>query len=140
MYKHILMPTDGSELSKRAIESGMQFAAAIGARVTGLYVVTDTLVAKGLGKIMRHVDEGPSAAEVFLKDVSDAAKRFQVSCECFFIEGDSPHEEIVRAAETRACDLIFMATNARRGVAGFLIGSETENVLAESKVPVLVYR
>jgi len=90
---------------------------------------------------MAHLqDQGPSMAETFLKDVSDAAKRHNVPCECFFIEGDSPHEEIVKAAETRGCDLIFMATHAHRGVAGLLLGSETEHVLAECKVPVLVYR
>ena len=140
MYKHILLPTDGSELSQRAARSGVQLAKALNARVTGLCVVVEAQVAAGIGKAMRHGDEGVAAAEGFPGAIASEASRQGVPHECFYVRADSPYEKIVETAAAKGCDLIFMASHGRRGVAGLLLGSETMHVLTHRKIPVLVYR
>ena len=69
-----------------------------------------------------------------------AAQAAGVACECFYVHGETPHEEIIKAAESRGCDLIVMASHGRRGMSALLLGSETQKVLTHSKIPVLVYR
>lgn len=141
MYKHILLPTDGSELSERAVKSGVELAKALGAKVTGLYVIVESRVAAGIGKAMRGEDQsGREAAEDYLRVISDQAKRAGVQHEVFHVTGDSPWEEIINAAGAKGCDLVFMASHGRRGVAGLLLGSQTTLVLTHSKLPVLVCR
>ncbi len=142
MYTHILIPTDGSGLSEKAVRSGIQLAKALGARVTGLYVIAGSLVAKGLGKTMVPETEEQivARAETYLAVVRDLAQAAGVPCECAYVHGYAPHEEIVKAAESRGCDLICMASHGRRGIASLLLGSETQHVLTHGKVPVLVCR
>lgn len=138
LYKHILLPTDGSELSGRAIEHGVALAKALGARVTGLSVVLPAHAPAGVGTAIlgEHVLE--SAAADYLEVIADAARAAGVEFECFYASGDSPHEEIVAAAEKRGCDLICMGSHGRRGLAAILMGSQTSSILAESRIPVLV--
>jgi nucleotide-binding universal stress UspA family protein len=141
MYQHILLPTDGSELSERAIEGGVQLAKALGARVSGLHVVVESHVATGLGESqvpMRQLAE--RAAQDYLKVIAAAATQAGVAHECFTVVGDSAWEEIIHAATNRQCDLVFMASHGRRGLAGVLLGSQTVHVLTHSKIPVLVCR
>lgn len=142
MYTHILLPTDGSERSERAISTGIELARRLGARVTGLYVQAESRIAGGLDKSMlpeteEHISE---LAQTFLAPISAAAQAAGVACECFYVHGETPHEEIIRAAESRGCDLIVMASHGRRGLASLLVGSETQHVLTLCKVPVLVCR
>jgi nucleotide-binding universal stress UspA family protein len=140
MYQHILLPTDGSELSRRAILSGVQLAKALGAKVTGLSVIVDSPVAAGLGKSLAKEGEAVRAAEAWLAVVADEARRAGVPHECFHVKDPSPYEAIVRTAATRGCDLICMASHGRRGISGLLLGSETMHVLTHCKIPVLVCR
>ncbi len=140
MYKHILLPTDGSELSEKSIAAAMELARAVGARVTGLSVVVDTLVAAGIGKSLRDQDEPLRAAEAHLSAISRQAARNGVACECYYVVGTWPHDEIVRAAEQKGCDLIHMASHGKGLIAGLLLGSEASKVVTHSKVPVLIYR
>ena len=140
MYKHLLLPTDGSELSEKAIRSGIQLAKALNARVTGLCVIVDTLVAKGIGKTLHGPEEDVQAAEAFLRVILSEAKRQNVPHEAFYAKAASVSEEIIKVASDKGCDLIFMASHGRRGVRGLLLGSETLHVLTHSTIPVLVYR
>lgn len=141
MYQHILLPTDGSELSEKAVKSGVQLAKALGARVSGLHVIVESHVAGGLGETrvpLRQLAE--QAAVDYLKVVSEAAARAGVPHECFTVVGDSVWEEIIHAAASRQCDLVLMASHGHRGLAGILLGSQTVHVLTHSKIPVLVCR
>lgn len=141
MYKHILLPTDGSALSGEAIRSGVAFARSIGARVTGLYVILDTQVAAGTERAaLPAEDDAVAGAEEFLRVINDEARRGGVPHESFHVRADAPYEAIIGTAEAKGCDLIFMASHGRRGMAGLLLGSETMHVLTHCKIPVLVYR
>lgn len=140
MFKHILLPTDGSELSRKAAASGIQLAKALGARVTGLSVVVESPVAAGIGKAMVHKDEDIKAVEAFLRELGEEATRQGVAHECFYVRADSPSEGIISTATRKGCDLIFMASHGRRGLTRLLLGSETMQVLTHGKIPVLVYR
>jgi nucleotide-binding universal stress UspA family protein len=125
MFQHILMPTDGSQRSEAAVRFGMQLAKAHGARVTALSVA----------------DVGGRAhARANLEFVADVAKDCGVACELVAALGDTPHEHIVATAGKLDCDLIVMATHGREGVQAFVLGSQTQKVLAHSKIPVVVCR
>jgi nucleotide-binding universal stress UspA family protein len=147
MYKHILIPTDGSRLSSRAVKQGVAIARAMGARVSGLFVAPapTPLLFKGLLPV-RHLqpDEHAAltakAAERYLGEIEAAAQAAGVPCDCVTIEGEFPAEAIVKFAAKRRCDLIVMASHGRRGISGILLGSETQKVLVLAKAPVLVCR
>ena len=147
MYKHILIPTDGSRLSTRAVQHGIAIARATGARVTGLFVAPapTPLLFKGLVPVrhlqpQEHAALTAKAAQRFLGEIEAAAGLSGVPCECVTIEGDFPAEAILKTAAKRKCDLIVMASHGRRGISGVLLGSETQKVLTLAKVPVLVCR
>ncbi|WP_341645512.1 universal stress protein [Thauera sp. SDU_THAU2] len=140
MYKHILVPIDGSELSTQAAERALQLAAIHQARVTVLYVLTDGNVAAGLGKVMRDEGARIEMAQGFLRPIDAMAREAGVAAECFYVESDSPADEIVETARKRGCDLIHMASHGHRGMVELLLGSVTSNVLKRSDVPVLVIR
>ena len=147
MYKHILLPTDGSALSRSAIESGIRLAKMLGARVTGLHV-TARMAATPLEACMRRDTKTRSRlkqifaeqAQQYLAVIEREAKAAGVPCECFCAIGDSPAEEIVKTAQTRGCDVIFMASHGKAGTGALLLGSETAKVLTHSPIPVLVHR
>ena len=145
MFKHILLPTDGSPLSEVAIAQGIAFAKSIGARVTGFHVISPFhLIAADVEMVTdtREQYEGYSRAQAVaaLAVIARTAKQAGVACECVSETDNHPHEAIIRAAEKRGCDLIMMASHGRRGVQGLLIGSETNKVLTHTKIPVLVLR
>jgi len=140
MFKNILVPTDGSEPSERAIHSAVQLAKSLNAAVTGLYVIIDTSVAAGIGKSLRDEHSGEAMAKTFLEVINREARQYGVPHESFYVIGSSPSDEIIRTATTKNCDLIFMASHGRRGLSGMLLGSETMHVLTHCKIPVLVNR
>ena len=131
MFNHILLPTDGSELSERAVLAAIEFARSVDARVTGIHVVSSP------ERLEREAKVRPKGVLDF---VEGTANDYGVSCECLYVTGDHPFEEIVKTAAERGCDLIWMASRGRQGVAGLLLGSETSKVLAHSTIPVLVWR
>ena len=147
MYKHILIPTDGSPLSHKAIVNGVKFAKAIGAKVTGLFaappatpvVYRDHLPA-GYMTPQRHAALIEKTASQYLGVIEKAAKSAGVACECVRVTNDFPADAILAVAKKNKCDLIFMASHGRRGLASVLLGSETQKVLTHSKIPVLVSR
>jgi len=144
MFKHILLPTDGSELSEAAVERGVAFAKSVDARVTGFYVIQPFHVFSTQAEMLtdtkqQYEADSKAQAEKFLAVVSKAAARSGVKCDCVSETNAHPYDAIIRAAEKRGCDLIAMASHGRRGVQGLLIGSETTKVLTHTKLPVLVF-
>jgi nucleotide-binding universal stress UspA family protein len=147
MYKHILVPTDGSRRSQRAVERAVALARTTGARITGLFVapaatpvVYKRFIPVGYVSPDEHAKVIQRAAAHHLAAVSKAAAACGVRCECVTVTGDFPAEAIVAEAKRRKCDLIFMASHSRTGLPALLLGSETRKVLQESKIPVLVDR
>ena len=147
MFKHILVPTDGSTLSLRAAKYAIRFAKVHGARVSAFYaapeyhpnIAGDYLPANfvPLGVYKKQIKQ---AADKYLAQIKKMADVAGVACACVFVNDDSPHDAIIRAAKERKCDMIFMASHGRGGLAGLLIGSETNKVLTHCKLPVMVYR
>ena len=145
MFKHILLPTDGSPISEAAMRKGIQFAKTINARVTGFCVVP-VLPYVGceadIGMEFKKQAEAAVQAEVNknLLAIEKEAKEAGVECETAKVKSVQPYEAIIEAAKKKECELIIMASHGRRGVEGLLLGSETQKVLTHSKIPVLVYR
>jgi len=148
MYKHILVPTDGSRLSTRAARAACSLAQTCGARITGIYVIppyVPPIYAEGMIYIAdlgpkRHKEVMQKAAKKALAVVSAEARRARVPCAGVAPVADQPWGGILKAARGKRCDLIVMASHGRRGIAGLLLGSETTKVLTHSKIPVLVCR
>ena len=145
MYKHILIPTDGSDLAAKAVEHGIAFAKQIGARLTAV-TVTEPFPVFALAPSQPEYARGDyeKQAQAFaaqiLDTVGNAAKQAGVPCETVHIERPHIYEAIIDTATEHGCDLILMASHGRRGVSAVVLGSETVKVLTHSKIPVLVYR
>ena len=147
MYTHILIPTDGSKLSAHAVAHGVAVAKAMGARVSGLFVAPapTPLVFEGLMPVDymqpdEHAALSARAAEQHLGFIERAAQQAGVPYEGLTVVGEYPADAILQAAKQHRCDLIVMASHGRRGLAGIVLGSETQKVLAHAKIPVLVCR
>ena len=143
MFKHILVPTDGSELSLRGVKLGIDLAKSVGAGVYALHVIppfhTFTYVSEMIAATEATYMEGAvERAERYLADVRDLAQKAGVACEGSHAISDYPSELIVQTARDRHCDLIVMASHGWRGFTKLLLGSETQKVLLTSPVPVLV--
>ena len=145
MYKRILIPTVGQELSVAAIKQAVALAKAIDARVTGI-TVSAPFHAFALDPLM--VSDRPewykkdieARSEQYLGVVRNAASFAGVPCKTLHVMAEHPYEGIINTAKSKGCDLIFMASHCRKGVAALLLGSETVKVLTHSKIPVLVCR
>lgn len=146
MYKHVLLPTDGSPLSDVAIDNGLQFAKAIGARVTGFYVIVERQPESFEDyspvdvKAPALEDVSAQEARQYLAAIESKAKSAGVPCVTHSMKHVSPHQAIIQAARLHGCDLIIMASHGRKGITGELVGSETARVITNCKIPVLVYR
>ncbi len=146
MFKHILMPTDGSEHSERAVERGIELAKLCGAKVTGIHVEPDYQLMMGPEGLMpADLEAGMeekerSRAEGFLAFVQRAADSAGVSCETVIAKGLQPYDAIVDAANERGCDLIVMTSRYRKGLASLIMGSEATRVLHRASIPVLTFR
>ena len=145
MFKHLLLPTDGSEASQVTLVKGVRLAKEFGARITGISVVPEFHILTFNTAMIEDtrdafVAESRAQAHRYLALLSKAADEAGVPCETEIVLSDHPYEAIIDASENRGCDLIMMASHGRRGVQALLLGSETQKVLTHSKVPVLVYR
>jgi len=145
MFKHILLPTDGSPLSDAAIEKGIAFARSIHAQVTGLCVVPKVYPSYYDGEIPRGVTEQAEErmradAKIHVAALGRVAHGAGVACDAVVEISDHPYEAILTVAAERGCDLIMMASHGRKGIRALLLGSETQKVLTHSKIPVLVFR
>lgn len=146
MYKHLLLPTDGSELSEASVRAGIALARDQAAKVTALFVMPeynaviyrdDALLTNNSAEFDRDMN---MQADKVLSFVEYLAKQEAVPCELKRTVNQSPYKAIIQQAKDSGCDLICMASHGRKGIAEFLIGSETQRVLAHSDIPVLVHR
>lgn len=145
MFRHILIPIDGSALSEAAVRNGVHFAREIGARVTAFHVMPrrrrlETAVESSTGAERGVSGEAAFENEAFLHYARKTANAAGVEFDAAAAVGDDPFREIIKAAEDRGCDLILMGSHGRRGFEAMLLGSETQKVLTHSRIPVLVYR
>ncbi|MBE0625861.1 MAG: universal stress protein [Burkholderiales bacterium] len=149
MYKHILVPTDGSVLSDKAVEAAIKLAKLAGARITAFHAVEPyplqgayAAEASGVAELQPEIfaQRSEEYAKRVLDAVAAAAAAENVQCTTAYVTGNSASQAIVEKAGEEKCDLIVMASHGRRGLEGFLLGSETQKVLTHSSIPVLVYR
>lgn len=137
MYKHILLPTDGSKLSEKAIKHGIALAKALKAKITAISV---TPPFSAFAPESVTVTDYSRLAAQHLGVVRKAAAASKVVCEVMHVEDDQPYRAIIVAAKKRRCDLIVMASHGRGGISALVLGSVTAKVLTHSTIPVLVYR
>jgi nucleotide-binding universal stress UspA family protein len=146
MFKNILIPTDGSELSQRAVRVAVELAKLHHARVTGIHVIPDyhLLIAyEGAFDPVteeRIEEDAKARAENYLAFVRKTAADADVPCDTMCETSDHPYDAILKAADGRHCDLIVMTSHGRKGLAAVLLGSETRKVLTHTRIPVLVVR
>jgi nucleotide-binding universal stress UspA family protein len=145
MYKHILVPTDGSPLATRGVEHGIALAKTVGAAVTALTVTVpfhifslDTQMIEDTRPQYEARIKAKAAA--LLGAAADAAKAAGVPCNTVYVEHEQPYRAIIDTARAKGCDLIVMASHGRHGVSALVLGSETVKVLTHSTIPVLVHR
>ncbi len=145
MFNHILVPTDGSKLSEKAVKHAVKFAKKVKARLTVVHVIpkfhTFTYQAEMLEATAKdYAKSSVEQAQQYLHYAQRVASAAGVECDTLNVSGDHPYKEIIKVARTKVCDLILLASHGRRGIEGFLLGSETQKVLTHSGIPVLVYR
>jgi nucleotide-binding universal stress UspA family protein len=147
MYKHILIPTDGSALSRAAAVAGVKLAKRLGARVTGFHAAPPATPVEYKGIFPVGYRDPAERARVIertarkhLDVVEKAARSAGVPCKVDHVTDDYPAEAIVSAARRNHCDLIFMPSHGRRGFKNSMLGTQTQKVLSLAKVPVLVHR
>lgn len=147
MFKKILIPTDGSPVAAKAVKAGLELAKEIGATVVAYYGLDPmpapyygdgyTVDARAISDIERSAR---SAGEKVLAKIAQSAKTAGVSFTGLIDKPATPYDGIIAAAKKSKCDVIFMSSHGRRGLAGLVLGSVTNKVLSHSKIPVLVYR
>jgi len=145
MFKHLLIPTDGSTLSDLTVRNGLKLAKSLGARVTVLassrpfQVVTahPVMLSQTREEYEKDVEVRARASLELARDTAHAAS---VRCDTTHVVSARPHEAIIATAQARNCDVVFMASPDREGVAAILLGSETQKVLSRSKLPVVLWR
>ena len=145
MYKHFLIPSDGSELSKKAVDHGIGLAKALSAKVTAVTVSEPFhIFAVEPGMLTDTPDEYEKRIAAltgkYLKAAKDAATAAGVPCDVVHVEHAHPYETVIDTARKRGCDAIVMASHGRRGVSAIVLGSETVKVLTHSTIPVVVVR
>ncbi len=144
MYKHILVPTDGSDITDKATTAAIGLAKALGARLRTI-TIKEPYPYSALSEIrpvppQEFLDSQEQLAQRNVQKVVSACKAAGLDCEAVTVEGDHPHEAIIEHASRHGCDLIVMASHGRRGMQALLLGSETQKVLTHSRIAVLVVR
>lgn len=144
MYQRILVPTDGSEITAKAVDTAVNLAKSLGARLLTISV-KEPFPYSAISEMQptppqEFYDAQERIATARVKGVADKAMAAGLACEAHTVEALHPWEAIVEHANAKGCDLIVMASHGRRGVAALLLGSETQRVLIHSKVPVLIVR
>ncbi len=143
MFKHILLPIDGSELSLRAAKVGIELAQACGARVYALHVVPAFQALIYMSEALApsepaYTEQAMALAVEYLAQVQHLAEEAGVEYSGSYDVAERPHEIILQTAREKDCDLVVMASHGRRGLSRLLLGSETHKVLLQGNMPVLV--
>jgi nucleotide-binding universal stress UspA family protein len=146
MYKHILIPTDGSKLADKAIEAGIEFARSSGAKVTLFTAVPEyqppseaEVMGRRVISLWDHERISRDNADAILLPAAERLRAAGVECDTAYSECNRPFEAIVAAAQGHGCDLILMSSHGRSGLGRLWYGSETHDVIAHSRIPTLVY-
>jgi nucleotide-binding universal stress UspA family protein/hemerythrin-like domain-containing protein len=143
MYRHLLVPTDGSDLSVENISHAVEFARGASARITFFHATPDYFATQE-GALMRTLspefarEQAAGQARAILSKAEAAARAVGVNCNSVSRVTDRPHQAILQVAEEEGCDLIVMASHGPRSIGGLMLGSETLKVLVHSRIPVLV--
>ena len=147
MFKNVLVPTDGSKLSMKAVDKAIEFSVATGAGLTLMTVIPPyAVMAAGDGYVLEPISSEAwdkvmkDRAEKILAAAEKRAKAKGLSVQLMFVRNSLAYDGIIAAAKKRKCDLIIMASHGRRGLSALLLGSETTKVLTHSTIPVLVCR
>lgn len=147
MFKNILIPTDGSPLSQKAVVQGVALAKSVGAKVTAFFaappatpIVYRDHLPVGYATPGEHEEMIRKTAAKYLGFVERAAKKAGIWCKSVHVTSDYPEEGILKVAQKKKCDLIVMATHGQGGLRGMFIGSVTQKVLNQAKIPVMVFR
>lgn len=147
MYRHILIPIDGSATADKAIEAGIEFARSAKAKVTLFTAVPEyeppgdaELMARRVISLWDHERISRDRAQAILRPAAERLRAAGVECATAYAECNRPHEAIIDAARAHCCDLILMSSHGRRGLSELWYGSETHAVLKHSSIPTLVYR
>jgi nucleotide-binding universal stress UspA family protein len=145
MYKHILIPTDGTALSESAVNKGLAFAKEIGAKVTVMMTIEPApMMLMAMVQLteqqQRYHQHASEHAARHLAEALAKANEIGVPCDTVQVDHDHPYEAIISTAASKGCDLIAMASHGRRGITALVLGSETTKVLTHSLTPVLVFR
>ena len=145
MFKRILVPTDGSDITRRRSQTAIGAGQArVGAELYAISV-KEPFPYSAISEMQpvppqEFFDAQERIAGERVKAVVDAASAAGVTCQAHTVEALHPWEAILDHAKTQGCDLIVMASHGRRGVAALLLGSETQKVLTHSTLPVLVVK
>ena len=147
MFKNILIPTDGSPQSQKATVLAVSLAKSVGAKVTGFFaappatpVIYHDYLPVGFAQPGEHAKMIEATAGKYLGAIEKAAKKAGVRFEGVHVTSDYPADDILKVAGKKKCDLIVMATHSRGALRGMFVGSVTQKVLSQSKVPVMVIR
>jgi nucleotide-binding universal stress UspA family protein len=145
MYKNILIATDGSDLARRAVEHGLALAKALNARATAVTVTEPWVEVLSGGAALafpveEYEREMTAKAAQAISSVSDLATSIGITCDTIHVRDQHPAEGIIAVAKERGCDLIVMASHGRRGLQRLLLGSQTNLVVTQSTIPVLICR
>jgi nucleotide-binding universal stress UspA family protein len=144
MYRSILIPTDGTEVTAKAVASAVALAKSLGASLSTI-TVKEPFPYSAISEMQpippqEFYDAQERIALGRVKTVVDAAAASGLTCQAFTVEAQHPWEAIIDHAKEQGCDLIVMASHGRRGVSALLLGSETTRVLVHSPIPVLVVK
>lgn len=147
MFKHILIPTDGSRTAAKAIHAGVKLAKEMGASVTGVHAqepvpmhvygegyVADRQLAADFER------RAGDYARKCLDEVGEAARAAGVPFEAVVVKSSAPHQAIIDTAKAQDCDAVFIASHGHKGLSALVLGSVTHKVLVNSDIPVLVFR
>jgi nucleotide-binding universal stress UspA family protein len=147
MYRHLLIATDGSRLSGKAVDHGIALAAALKARATLFYAAPEYPLPAYVDGVLHDPVSRQEYADLAARDAANAcapghrkADAAGVPCDVVHAQSNVPWEAILTAARTSKCDAVVMGSHGRRGVSALLLGSETHKVLTHSKLPVIVVR
>jgi nucleotide-binding universal stress UspA family protein len=147
MYKRILVPTDGSALSRKAVKAAVELASTVGAEVVALNVVPryptsyfEGGISVSPNEVARVEQQWAESGQALANEVEKAAEKAGVVAKAITVRSDLVAEAILNAAKKHKCDLVVMASHGRKGIKRLLLGSETQHVLTHGNIPVLVLR
>lgn len=145
MFKKILVPTDGSPLSEKASNAAIEFARIHGGQVLAIsvaepYPFSPLSESAFIDERQAYEQRARELAREHVEKIVASARNNGVECQALVTQSFAPYDDIIKAAEEHRCDVIFMASHGRKGLNRIFIGSETQKVLVNTSIPVMVFR